>query len=130
MSDTNMENIDILENSVEEPEREAIIYNVILDENNYYTGMACIANYSRFTDGIDVESLPPDTDDTIMKKSYKLADGIWEFDEARYNELIAEEEEKKVAPVQQTQEERITALEEQNEMFIECLLEMSELMYV
>lgn len=106
---------EIIEYEYVEPEPEVRIYSVILDENNYYTGMACIANYSRFEGGVDVEALPP-TEDVIQMKAYKLVEGAWEFDEARYNELLAEEEAKEDAPAEPTQEERITMLEEENEV--------------
>lgn len=90
MSDVNNE---ILEDEVlEEPQPEPRIYSVILDENGYYTGMACIANYSRFLNGVDVETLPP-TDDSIAKLAYQLIEGMWFFDEVRYEELLTVPEE-------------------------------------
>lgn len=125
MTETNNEGLETIENLeiVEETKEEIVeptIYNVILDENGYFTGMACIAKYSRFEGGIDVESLPPDTDDNIMKKSYKLADGIWEFDEERYEELLEEErkrqEEEASKPVEPTVEEQIEQLKMEKEV--------------
>lgn len=108
---------------------EPTIYNVLLDEKGYFTGMACIAKYSRFEGGVDVEALPP-TEDAIQMKAYKLVNGAWKYYKARYNELLAEEEAKANEPVEPTQEERIAMLEEQNMMLTECILEMSELLYV
>ena len=60
------------------------MFNVIL-EDAYFTGMAC--KVGKFENGIDVESLPNETDE-IRQKAYKLENGQWVFDEIRYQELL------------------------------------------
>ena len=57
---------------------------------------------------------------------YKLVDG--KSVECTAEEIQAQEEANKPAPVP-TQEERIAELEAQNAMLMECLLEMSEIVY-
>lgn len=117
MSDTNNEILD--EEFIEESQPKQRIYSVILDENGYYTGMACIANYSRFEGGVDVETLPP-ADDSIMKLAYQLIEGMWFFDEVRYEQLLEEEkkrqEEEANRPIEPTLEEQIEQLKAENEV--------------
>lgn len=111
------------------------IYNVCFDENGYYAG-ACLAKYSRFEGGIDVEELPPrdETDSeeiiNLKLKSHKLVDGSWVFDEERYNQLYLEYQEELNKEPEPTEQEQIKSLEEQVQMLTDCLLEMSELLYV
>lgn len=55
---------------------------------------------------------------------------IW--DNGTIRDMTPEEIERQVAempPTEPTPEERIAALEEQNEMLTECILELSELLY-
>ena len=55
---------------------------------------------------------------------------IW--DNGTIRDMTPEEIERQVAempPTEHTPEERIAALEEQNEMLTECILELSELLY-
>lgn len=111
------------------------MYNILLDKNKYYTGMACFAKYSRFEGGIDMDSLPPNEYkedgeiDLLKMQSYKLVDGIWEYDENHYNELLLAEQEKANEPTEATAEEQIATLQGQVDMLTECVLEMSTMLY-
>lgn len=71
---------------------------------------------------------------------YKIKNGYMCVPTPRsgYEEITQEEYESHILPVQEqpenipappTAEDRISALEEQNEMLLECLLEMSEIIY-
>lgn len=61
---------------------------VQLDEQGYFTG-----NYAVIGDvpnSTQVETLPPDQQDSVKVKSYKLENGVWVFNENKYNELLTE----------------------------------------
>ena len=62
------------------------MFNVIL-ENGYFLNACRVGG---FVGGIDVESLPNETDET-RKKAYKLVNGQWVFDETKYQELLKEQ---------------------------------------
>lgn len=119
---------DIIEDPIEEtPEENVKTFNVVLDSDGYFTGQACFSEYGRFVNGVDVENLPNETD-PVRQLAYKLENNVWIFDEARYNELLnTPEEETDPAP---TMKEEVDSLREQVDMLTECILEMSELMYV
>lgn len=76
------------------------IYNVLLDENGYFTGMACKSQYGTFENGINVNTIPViESEDLIEEyalRSYKYIDNIWIFDDKRYEELTSISEEEKV----------------------------------
>lgn len=48
---------------------------------------------------------------------------------AEIEEMAAHQNSEEMPPPEPTPEERIAALEEQNEMLTECILELSELLY-
>lgn len=129
MSEILEETVDETTEDISEDPIEEIVkpFNVVLDSDGYFTGKACFSKYSRFVDGVDVEALPDETD-PVKKLAYKLENDVWIFDEARYNELLnTPEEETDPAP---TMKEEVDSLREQVDMLTECILEMSELMYV
>lgn len=59
---------------------------VLLDKNNYFTGS--YAKIGGIVGGVEVEALP-DTDDILKQQAYKYENGIWVYDEEKYNKLIA-----------------------------------------
>lgn len=67
------------------------MYNVIIDEEGYWTGMAC--EIGKFENGIDVERLPNETD-IIKQRAYRLENYTWNFDKDRYQELLQQENQK------------------------------------
>lgn len=88
-------------------------YGLILDENSRI--VSAVAQRYAPVDAVIVEELP-DGDIT----EYLYVDGEYVYDP------------NPISPVpdpQPTQEERIAALEAQNETLLECLLEMSEIVY-
>lgn len=60
---------------------------VLLDENKYFTGS--YAKISGIIGGVEVEALP-DSEDQFKQRAYKYDNGAWVFDEAKYNELVAQ----------------------------------------
>lgn len=68
-----------------------------IDEKGYYTGNYCSVGS---IDG-GIEGNPPEEQDSIRQLAYKLVEGNWVFDEARYDELINVKPEVVVDQVQQ-----------------------------
>lgn len=62
------------------------MFNVLLKDGYFLN--AC--RVGGFVGGVDVESLPNETDE-IRKRAYKLDNGQWVFDEAKYQELLKEQ---------------------------------------
>ncbi len=61
------------------------MYNVLIDENGYWNGMAC--RVGRFENGVDVQSIPTESDPN-RQKAYKYKANQWVFDEIKYRELL------------------------------------------
>ena len=79
------------------------------------TGRVCASSPTDFLVGA-VEVEMPEGFDDILQHDWRLENGV----------LVHEPEEAQVTP---TPQERIAALEKQNETLLECLLEMSEIVY-
>ena len=71
------------------------MYNVGLDENNFYNGS--YAEVGTVPNGVDVETLPP----AIDQLCYYLDNGVWVYSEDKRIELMADMEAKHIAEVQE-----------------------------
>lgn len=65
------------------------MFNIVLDEEGYWTGLAC--KNGKFEGGIDVNSLPTETD-LLKQKAYKYSNNNWFFDGAQYQKLLKSDE--------------------------------------
>lgn len=87
---------------------------ILLDENNYYTGSYAIVG--SINGGIEVSELPP-MEDTKKMLAYKLENEKWIFDENKYQEILnVEAEEGKQAKIKEFQSE----LNESDYKIIKC----------
>lgn len=59
---------------------------VLLDENNHFTDS--YAEIGGIEGGTEEQALP-DKDDILKQQAYKYENGIWVYDETKYNELTA-----------------------------------------
>ena len=83
---------------------------VTMDVNRYWTGQYSIAG--GLVDGVEVDSIPEETD-RIKQKCYKLLeDNTWYFDEEKYQSLLSDKE---IATLIADKKAKIVELEKQIE---------------
>ena len=127
------------------------MYSVKLDDNNYFTGN--YAEIGSVDGGMDVESLPedlsraicyrydhhdvvcnelvpvvdPETGETTYEETPVTRSVLgWVFDEAKYQQFLADEAAKVVPP---TTEEQLAVLQAENEMLKGCVMELAAIVY-
>lgn len=130
------------------------MYNIKLDENNYYTGS--YATVGKVEGGIEIPTLPPTADlekalfykydyhnitvieqqpsdelDEYGNQVYEDVEVVksvldWIFDETKYNEYLVQ---KSKETLELTTDEKIIVLQEENELLKGCIMELASIIF-